>query len=54
MNYQVCYKYDNDINNIWYARFFTTREQALNFYHEQKDCTLFKRTVKILRIGVSK
>lgn len=51
MNYQVCYRYINDTDNIWYARFFETRKEAVKYYHDKKDDKLFKRDVKILNIG---
>ena len=51
MNYQVCYRYICDTDNIWYARFFETRKEALKYYHDKKDDKLFKRDVKILTIG---
>ena len=50
MKYQVCYHYNNDPTDIWYAKFFDDKKLAVQFYEGKKDCCLYE-SVKILTIG---
>ena len=53
MNYQVCYKYDNDKSARWYAHFFEFRVDAVDYYKLKKSSKLYS-DVKLLTIGNNK
>ena len=53
MNYQVCYKYDNDKSARWYAHFFEFRVDAVDYYKLKKSSKLYS-DVKLLSIGDNK
>lgn len=53
MNYQVCYKYNNNKNGRWYARFFEFKVDAVDYFKQKKGSKLYS-DVKLLSIGDNK